>query len=151
MQDDNARFVRGGKRYTRPTGCKRYAIKVSQNQSDKKWLGCNGDAEEWPVAYHGTNEINGYEITKNGFDLTKCKRFLFGEGIYCTPDPKTALLYAKEYIYQGKKNYLILQTRVNPKTMQIVKAADFNGLGEYWLVPEGDHIRPYGICVFPVI
>uniref|UniRef100_A0A914PIR5 PARP catalytic domain-containing protein n=1 Tax=Panagrolaimus davidi TaxID=227884 RepID=A0A914PIR5_9BILA len=150
LQDDGEKFVRGGKSYSRPIGCKRYAIKVNEKYEDNKWLGCSGDKKEWPVAYHGTKENNSHDITKNGFDLSKCKRFAYGRGIYCTPDPETAKLYATEYVFQGKTYRLIFQTRVNPKTMVVVKKADPNGLGEYWIVPENGHIRPYGVCVYPV-
>uniref|UniRef100_A0A914PGJ7 PARP catalytic domain-containing protein n=1 Tax=Panagrolaimus davidi TaxID=227884 RepID=A0A914PGJ7_9BILA len=150
IKDDGKKFVRGGKNYSRPTGCKRYAIKVNDKYEDNKWLGCSGDIKEWPVAYHGTKENNSHDIAKNGFDLSKCQRFAYGRGIYCTPDPETARLYAKEYVFQGKTYHLIFQTRVNPKTMVVVKKADLNGHGEYWTVPENGHIRPYGVCVYPV-
>uniref|UniRef100_A0A914QHS9 PARP catalytic domain-containing protein n=1 Tax=Panagrolaimus davidi TaxID=227884 RepID=A0A914QHS9_9BILA len=148
--DNGKDFIRGGKRYSRPIGCKRYAIKVDGKYDNNKWLGSNGHDDEWPVAYHGTKENNSHDITKDGFDLSKCTRFAYGKGIYCTPDPETARKYAKEYVFQGKTYHLIFQTRVNPKTMVVVKEAGDDGLGEYWILPEGGHIRPYGVCVYPL-
>uniref|UniRef100_A0A914PGF6 Ubiquitin-like domain-containing protein n=1 Tax=Panagrolaimus davidi TaxID=227884 RepID=A0A914PGF6_9BILA len=150
LDDANKAFIRGGKQYNRPIGSMRYAIKVDGKYPDKRWLGCTGkDGEEWPVAYHGTEEDRCREITKRGFDLAKCRRFVFGRGIYCTPDPETAELYAKKYTYQGKQYRLIFQTRVNPKEMVVVKEAGVGGVGEYWLLPDGDNLRPYGVCVYP--
>uniref|UniRef100_A0AC35FUZ3 Ubiquitin-like domain-containing protein n=1 Tax=Panagrolaimus sp. PS1159 TaxID=55785 RepID=A0AC35FUZ3_9BILA len=150
LDDNGQSFVRGGKKYTRPIGSMRYAIKVTGKYSDNKWLGCTGnDEDEWPVAYHGTEESNTFNITKDGFDLSKCKRFAYGRGIYCTPDPETALAYAKEYTYEGKQHRLIFQTRVNPKNMVVVKAAGVGGHGEYWLLPHGGNLRAYGVCVYP--
>jgi hypothetical protein len=149
INDNNKSFVRGGCQYFRPLGSQRYAIKVTNKYSDKKWLGCNDGQDEWPVAYHGTNEKNSLGITKHGFDLSKCKRFAYGRGIYCTPDPETARLYATEYTYGGLNYHLIFQTRVNPAALVVVKKDNRNGRGDYWIVPDGGHIRPYGICVFP--
>uniref|UniRef100_A0A914PDT9 Ubiquitin-like domain-containing protein n=1 Tax=Panagrolaimus davidi TaxID=227884 RepID=A0A914PDT9_9BILA len=150
LHDNGQSFVRGGKKYTRPIGSMRYAIKVTGKYSDNKWLGCTGnDEDEWPVAYHGTEESNTLSITKNGFDLSKCKRFAYGLGIYCTPDPETARAYAKEYTYKGKQFRLIFQTRVNPKNVVVVKAAGVGGHGEYWLLPHGGNLRAYGVCVYP--
>ncbi|KAH7706112.1 hypothetical protein AAVH_26668 [Aphelenchoides avenae] len=72
-----------------------------------------------------------------------------GHGIYCTPHPPTALGYAT--LFDGKDGRwyrLILQTRVNPATVSEVKPNDTMG-GAYWTVPDGEHIRPYGVCIYP--
>lgn len=64
----------------------------------------------WPVAYHGTLEVNVLDILRDGFDLNKCVRFAYGKGIYCTPQPHVALGYGHEYIFSapdGKVNKLI--------------------------------------------
>ena len=70
------------------------------------WLGpsgdrCESDPKEWPVAYHGTLDKNTSGIVKDGFQLEKSRRFAFGRGIYCTPNPKAALHYATEYMFQA--------------------------------------------------
>ena len=69
------------------------------------WLGQSGDraksdGKEWPVAYHGTMEMNAMGIVRDGFRLDKGVRFLYGKGIYCTPNPKAALDYAIEFEHE---------------------------------------------------
>lgn len=69
------------------------------------WLGKNGvrtvsDGVEWPVAYHGTKEMNILPILAEGFSLEKSQRFLYGRGIYCTPHPKVALDYAEVFTFK---------------------------------------------------
>lgn len=40
---------------------------------------------------------------------------------------------------------------MDPAVLKVVKGDGADGVaGEYWIVPGGDHIRPYGICVFPM-
>ena len=69
------------------------------------WLGKNGvrtvsDGVEWPVAYHGTKEMNILPILAEGFSLEKSNRFLYGRGIYCTPHPQVALDYAEVFTFK---------------------------------------------------
>uniref|UniRef100_A0A915DP57 Uncharacterized protein n=1 Tax=Ditylenchus dipsaci TaxID=166011 RepID=A0A915DP57_9BILA len=126
-----SRPTRGGKPYTKPYGCMRYAISVvGKYPPNDNWLGGNGvpNEEEWPVAYHGTQEVNVLDIMFNGFDLKKA--------------------YASDYCFEKRKFKLILQCRVNPKKCKTVAKAQFAGVGEYWLVPNGEAIRPYAICVY---
>uniref|UniRef100_A0AC35G0X2 Ubiquitin-like domain-containing protein n=1 Tax=Panagrolaimus sp. PS1159 TaxID=55785 RepID=A0AC35G0X2_9BILA len=151
-ENDPQNLIRGGKPYTRPIGSKRFGINVFEVYSDdgNEWLQCDGSSGEWPVAYHGTKEGNVKSIIAEGFkESIRCQ---YGKGIYCTPDPQTALEYAISYTYEDNDYYLIFQTRVNPKTVVIVKEAnpDPLGHGEYWLVPDTNDIRPYGVCVYPV-
>ena len=49
---------------------------------------------EWPVSYHGTKDTSAGKIALEGFDLKKGKRFLYGRGIYSSPDPAKAEEYA---------------------------------------------------------
>ena len=96
----NAKYpFRGGKPYFPPLGCVRYGVKVLGKYENDRWLGGKGfrPDEEWPVAYHGTKEVNVLDILRNGFDLEKGVRFAFGKGIYCTPDPRVAIQYAFQY------------------------------------------------------
>uniref|UniRef100_A0AC34FQA9 Ubiquitin-like domain-containing protein n=1 Tax=Panagrolaimus sp. ES5 TaxID=591445 RepID=A0AC34FQA9_9BILA len=149
IEDENETYIRGGKIYTRPIGAMRYAIRIMGNYPSTKWLGSTGESEEeWPVAYFGTEENKYPQITRHGFDLANCQKFVHKRGIYCTPDPETARQYAKEFTYEGETYRLIFQARVNPKQMVVVKEAEDNGHGEYWLLPDGENIRPYGICVY---
>uniref|UniRef100_A0A914YZ72 Ubiquitin-like domain-containing protein n=1 Tax=Panagrolaimus superbus TaxID=310955 RepID=A0A914YZ72_9BILA len=134
---------------------RRFAIKVRGKYEDMKWLGQPSTSTreipgEWPMAYHGTSEVNILEIVNSGFDLRKCVRMAYGKGIYCSPDPKTALWYSKDYSCEINKSgtyRVILQCRANPEKIKVVRAAD-NRLGEYWTVPDGADLRPYGVCVY---
>ena len=62
----------------------------------------------WPVAYHGTAEKNVLDILRDGLDINKCVRFAFGQGIYCSPDPKTAIQYGQNYTYHGPDGSVIV-------------------------------------------
>ncbi|GBC27073.2 ubiquitin domain-containing protein [Rhizophagus irregularis DAOM 181602=DAOM 197198] len=53
------------------------------------------------------------------------KRFLFGNGIYSTPD---------------------IDVAVNPNTLIRISKEE-TGIGEYWISPDGADFRPYGICI----
>jgi len=78
--------------------------------------------------------------------LSKGKRFLFGRGIYSTPEIEVAALYAARFTHEDKNYMIVIQNRVNPETLiQIPK--DQNGIGEYWVSPSEADIRPYGICI----
>ncbi|CAJ0925644.1 unnamed protein product, partial [Mesorhabditis belari] len=127
---DQQPFSRGGSHYIRPLGSMRYALDVLNKYGDNAWLGDLGGERpiengsihgEWPVAYHGTTDPRAASIvTSGGLDLKKGHRFLYGHGIYCTPDPKTALAYASPYKHNGKWYKLILQSRVDPSHREIV-------------------------------
>jgi hypothetical protein len=157
ISDNGVTFYRGGMIYNRPCGWKRYAYNVKGKYPDDIWL--NGKhprkniyssaEDEWPVSYHGTSLNEGLSIADEGFRLSKCKRFKHGYGIYSTPDINIAKLYASTTEGQGRhgrKYKVILQSRVNPKTLQIVYDAE-TGAGEYWVSPNEDDIRPYGFCI----
>lgn len=151
---DSSVFRRNNFVYNRPLGSRRYAIKVLKKYENDDWLGKNGvrtvsDGVEWPVAYHGTKEMNILPILAEGFSLEKSQRFLYGRGIYCTPHPKVALDYAEVFTFKGKQHSLIIQTRVDPAQLMIVKTRDKRvNHEEYWLLPDADAIRPYGICIY---
>uniref|UniRef100_A0A914DDT2 Ubiquitin-like domain-containing protein n=1 Tax=Acrobeloides nanus TaxID=290746 RepID=A0A914DDT2_9BILA len=107
LQDDGTQYTRGGRPYFRPFGSFRYGINLRKmkDMNDPSWLGRPGHRTdstpgEWPVAYHGTREINAGKILEEGFRLDKCIRFAYGKGIYCSPDPNTALSYADPFKYK---------------------------------------------------
>ncbi|CAB3406437.1 unnamed protein product [Caenorhabditis bovis] len=162
LQDDGDEYFRGGRKYIHPWGSNRYALYVKGRFESDKWLGSDGNEGEWPAAYHGTCSKNTYGIAKEGLDVERSKRSRYGFGIYCTPDPKTAKRYGKKFMhnfravlvpcrmiagFQGKNYRIIFQVRVHPEKFQVVKEAD-EARGEYWLLPDSDFIRPYGICVY---
>uniref|UniRef100_A0A915CR25 PARP catalytic domain-containing protein n=1 Tax=Ditylenchus dipsaci TaxID=166011 RepID=A0A915CR25_9BILA len=126
IEADNVQYSRGNFEYTRPLGSMRHAIKVLGKYSDDKWLGSSGDrahsdGEEWPVAYHGTDVSNLSAIVKRGLLLEHGRRFAYGKGIYCTPNPKAALDFAHEHTYQGKNYRVLFQTRVDPAQINVVE------------------------------
>ncbi|RGB28547.1 hypothetical protein C1646_745800 [Rhizophagus diaphanus] len=152
INDNNKRFMRGTYEYFRPCGWKRIAVKVLNKYEDNYWLGkaakkgtwrYESDPMEWPVSYHGTNKFNAKSIAETGFDVTKGKRFKFGHGIYSTPDINIATLYANTFIHNNEEYCLVFQNRVNPKTLIRIPT----NIGEYWISPNSEDIRPYGICI----
>ncbi|CAG8512350.1 5361_t:CDS:2 [Funneliformis mosseae] len=83
--------------WRRPCGWKRIALNVLDKYEDNIWLGVDDRysltssvQNEWPVSYHGTAKHNCKSIAEEGYDLCKCKRFIFGHGIYSTPDINVA-------------------------------------------------------------
>ncbi|GBB98510.1 hypothetical protein RclHR1_03250004 [Rhizophagus clarus] len=152
INDNNKRFMRGSHEYRRPCGWKRIAVKVLNKYENNDWLGkaakkgtwrYESDPNEWPVSYHGTNKFNAKSIAETGFDITKGKRFKFGYGIYSTPDINIASLYANTFIHNNEVYCLVFQNRVNPNTLIKISTS----VGEYWISPNSDDIRPYGICI----
>jgi hypothetical protein len=148
---DDKEFMRGSHVYRRPCGWKRIAVKVLNKYGDNTWLGTNrkgswrydSDPMEWPVSYHGTDKFNAKSIAEIGFDVTKGKRFKFGYGIYSTPNIDIAALYAKKFVHNGEIYCLVFQNRVNPDTLVRINTS----IVEYWISPNSDDIRPYGICI----
>ncbi|CAB3406485.1 unnamed protein product [Caenorhabditis bovis] len=150
INDDGKKFLRAGRQYFRPCGSFRYALKVRGRYENDDWLGSNNGKGEWVNAYHGTTESNVLSIARSGFDVKKCRREVFGSGIYCSPDPKTALSYATPYEYEGKNYKLVFQVRVDPTQINLVAIQAYNAHDEYWTVPDGKYIRPFAICVYEV-
>jgi hypothetical protein len=154
ISDKGVKFCRGGSIYIRPCGWQRYAIKVKGKYTDDIWLegkyrrsDKNSSAEgEWAVSYQGTSLNNGLSIADEGYKLSKGERFLYGKGIYSTPDIEIASLYAITVNANGKTYKFVLQNRVNPTNLKKVDK-DVTKVGEYWISPTDEDIRPYGFCV----
>ncbi len=102
------------------------------------------------MSYHGTSLNNGLSIGEEGYKLSQGERFWHGKGIYSTPDIKVAFKYAKDVPFNGKTFKLVVQNRVNPETVIKVDKA-VTKVGEYWISPNDDDIRPYGFCVREII
>jgi ubiquitin len=149
---DKKAYNRGGLVYIRPCGWKRYALKVDGKYKDDTWLLGKGKRpdpfssaeEEWPVSYHGTSYNKGLSIAEEGYRLSQCKRFNHGIGIYSTPDIDVAFKYAETRQHSDGKTYkVVIQNRVNPKTLVKIDKAETK-VGDYWISPNEDDIRPYG-------
>lgn len=84
----------------------------------------------------------------------KGKRFKFGDGIYMTPDPATARVYATKFDFEKAKYKLVLQARVDPAHIVKVVGKDVHREpgcnGDYWIIRGDNHVRLYGICVYPI-
>jgi hypothetical protein len=145
VKDDNPKFVRGGLEYKRPCGWMRYGIRVLDRYDNNDWLGSNGNDKEWPVSYHGTNLKSAVHIVEDMYDVTKQQRAAYGTGIYSTPDVNFAAGYSVKFEYErdGRKDAytIVLQNRVDRSAMSV------HCDGRIFLVPNGQHIRPYGILI----
>jgi hypothetical protein len=146
IDDEGKRFTRGGAEYRRPCGWKRHAIKVDDKYEDEVWLGSNNNPNEWPVSYHGTGQDAAKTIAQVGYDLTKHKRFVYGYGIYSTPDINVAKGFAKSFTVNDQEYLVILQNRVNPKRLTRVMYNKTRN-DEYWISPDAADVRPYGVCI----
>jgi hypothetical protein len=154
ISDNGIEFFRGGSIYIRPCGWQRYALKVKGKYPDDIWLEgktpradqYTSAEDEWPVSYHGTSYHNGVSIASEGFKLSKGTRFKHRNGIYSTPEIEVASQYAEEATVNGKIYKVVMQNRVNPKNLEKVPKA-VTGVGEYWISPSDEDIRPYGFCI----
>nr|CAG8601134.1 14974_t:CDS:2 [Entrophospora candida]CAG8615286.1 13789_t:CDS:2 [Entrophospora candida] len=141
----------GGFEYKKPYGWKRIGLNVldKYDNGNNEWIGFDDNrirkhnTNEWPVSYHGTGKYNSNCIARDGYNLSKGTRFAYGHGIYSTPDIKIAERFAKTFEIRNHKYLIVVQNRVNPKTMKRIKI----GVGiEYWISPDDKDIRPYAIC-----
>ena len=150
-RDDGKEYYRGGKRYYRPYGWCRLALKVRGIYDDDTWLGENSIRTyscpgEWPVCYRGTGLNNCKNIAQEGYDLSKGRRFAHGVGIYCTPSIDVAAGFASIGTYEGQQYQVVFQNRVSTQGLKEISTSN----GEYWVQPRPELIRPYGICVRPI-
>ncbi|PKY38724.1 ubiquitin-domain-containing protein [Rhizophagus irregularis] len=154
VDDNGVTFRRGDFEYKRPCGWNRIALNVLDKYSNNSWLGVGGKRryatdsvrDEWPVSYHGTAKYNCNSIADDGYLLSRGKRFMFGHGIYSTPDIDVASKYATKFTYEDKNYKVVFQNRVNPNNLTRVTKEE-NGVGEYWINPNSEDLRPYGICI----
>ena len=143
--DDGRVYIRGGEVYHQPYGWYRFAMKVFNKYEDNTWLGGRGTrtastAGEWPVSYHGTTKRGAEGIASEGYDINCGKRFLYGRGIYSSPDLNYAECFAAKFSNNGREYKIVFQNRVNPAKLH--KANH----DKHWITDDSD-IRPYGILV----
>ena len=160
--------VIGKQLYNPPYGwtCYEFDIYSKYDNGDNSWMKMEGKEGEWAIAYHGVarNKSNSgifsaidniiknnlrqgvnqqYNLTDNAnldtiINYPKC-----GKGVYLTPKIQTAEVYAGILDINGKKYYTVLQFRVNPKYLRIVKDRE-----DYWIC-EGSRngVRPYRLLL----
>ena len=144
--DDGKEYKRGGEVYSRPYGWYRYALKVYNKYENNTWLGEKGPRTastpgEWPVSYHGTSKKGAEGIAKEGYDIKYGISFLYGRGIYSSPDLNLVEhQFAARFSNNGREYKIVFQNRVNPAKLR--KANQ----DMYWITDDSD-IRPYGILV----
>ena len=146
-ESDNGKvYTRGGEVYSRPYGWYRYALQVLHKYGDNTWLGERGTrtastAGEWPVSYHGTSREGAEGIATQGYDINHGRRFMYGRGIYSSPDLNhVERRYATEFSKNERRYKIVLQNRVNPVNLRRVNN------NQYWITDDSN-IRPYGILV----
>ena len=152
VRDNGKQYKRGGFEYKRPYGWNRFAVRVLGRYENDLWLGADGDrteetSGEWPVSYHGTDIESAEKILEEGFKPGP--RAKFGVGIYTSPSLEMVeRLYAKEFLYNGKWLEIAFQSRVIPDRnghLKIVSASETGVGADYWLSPNGNDVRAYGI------
>ena len=152
VKDDGNQYMRGGFEYKRPCGWKRYAVRAVGRYENDDWLGPNGirtsqASGEWPVSYHGTNKESAERIVEEGYEIGPGNAF--GDGIYTSPSLEMVERdYAREFNCDGKRYKIALQNRVNPNGHLKIVDASINGSGaDFWVSPNENDVRPYGILV----
>ncbi|RGB32148.1 hypothetical protein C1646_670347 [Rhizophagus diaphanus] len=141
LRDDGVVYTRGKELYKRPYGWRRIALNINK-YGDNEWLGSAGNSSsEWPVTYHGTKKEFANNIAEKGYLLSECKRFAYGRGIYSTPEVDIAEEYAAEFTHENADYKVVFQNRVNPEGLLKVNN------NTYWITPEEENIRPYGLCI----
>ena len=152
VKDNGQQYKRGGFDYKRPYGWNRVADKALGRYENDVWLGPDGHrtaeaSGEWPVSYHGTNIISAEMIVEEGFKPGP--RAKFGDGIYTSPSLEMVEeLYAQKFVYNGKSYKIAFQNRVNPDRnghLKIISASETGVGADYWLSPNGNDVRAYGI------
>ena len=151
---------RGGKPYKPPIGWIGIGLKVMDKFENNTWIGMNNSEGEWCVAYHGvgrlkkSNEVKDItrKIIVGTFNpgkgqvhelhddiLHKGKKV--GNGVYCTPNIKTAESYCGTSSINGSSYQTVLMVRVKPSAIRQCECFD-----DYWVVNgTTDEIRPYRI------
>lgn len=137
--------MRGGEGFVPPLGYTKLALTVDKFPDDG-WLDKN---DGWHVAYHGTRcrpciiksiVLEGFKV--NGGKGCAANGTLFGEGVYCTPNPEKAEQYAKDhFVSRDDEEYLVMfLCRVRPRAYEVHTS-------KHWLVKDPRDIRPYGILL----
>ena len=159
---------RGGKIYIPPLGWIGIGLNVEDkyDNGDNTWLGCCNAPGEWCVAYHGVGDGQDSEDVKDSTGKIVKSQFKkgmrqahcdcedqfhpgqkVGEGVYCTPNIKTAEGYAGISNINGVDYKTVLMVRVNPnKIRHCDSCSDSKEPYSYWVVNgTDDDIRPYRI------
>ena len=93
---------RGGFDYIPPKGWKGFGLKVfdEYDNGNNDWLGCNGNPNEWAVAYHGIGTKLGYKVEDAARLIYTGKEFKSGSGQACKDHKNTN----KKYKFNPKED-----------------------------------------------
>ena len=154
---------RGGEPYYPPEGWKGYGLNVIGKYENDKWLGMDGNPEEWCVAYHGIGSKLGStvpeatrKIVYGGFKAGEGQSYeddiddrhpgkKVGRGVYCSPKPEVMEEYAAGSFTEinGKKYIMGFMMRVKPD-----KIRQANSQKDYWVLDgTPNEMRPYRILI----
>ena len=155
--------TRGGYPYTPPEGWIGYGLKVrgKYDNGNDDWLACNGNTNEWAVAYHGvgrgfgmTLENAANNIIVGGFKAGGGQYYeshddanhpgqKVGRGVYCSPDPKVMDDYAQSTKLNGKSYKMGFMMRVKPNKIRYS-----NKKKDYWVLDgTTEQMRPYRLMI----
>ena len=155
--------TRGGYPYTPPEGWKGFGLKVKgkYDNGNDDWIACNGNPNEWAVAYHGIGTKLGMRIEdatrniiKGGFKAGGGQAYKddddanhpgqkVGVGVYCSPDPNVMESYAKSTVNSGRNYQMGFMMRVKPNRIRYS-----NNMKNYWVLDgTTQEMRPYRILI----
>ena len=155
--------TRGGYPYTPPEGWKGFGLKVKgkYDNGNDDWIACNGNPNEWAVAYHGIGTKLGmriedatHNIIKGGFKAGGGQAYKddddanhpgqkVGVGVYCSPDPNVMEEYAKSTVNSGRNYQMGFMMRVKPNRIRYS-----NKMKNYWVLDgTTQEMRPYRILI----
>ena len=166
---------RAGFKYIPPKGWKGFGLKVwdEYDEGNNDWLDCNGNPNEWAVAYHGIGTRAGSKVEdaahliftggfkagpgqvhKSDKNINKIYKFdkkldkvdhseKVGVGVYCSPNPNVMESYAKKANINGKNYLMGFMMRVKPDKIRICQ-----GMEDYWVLDgTTKEMRPYRLMI----
>ena len=154
---------RGGRPYNPPLGWIGIGLRVlDKYDNNNDWIGHSHSPGEWCVAYHGVGRGKTSEEVKNITGIIPKTTFKEGEnqvhstceninkpgskigdGVYVTPNIKTACAYSGYSEINGSLYSTALMVRVKPDA---IRQCNCDWANDYWVVNgTTDEIRPYRI------
>ena len=174
-------FEEGGERgrfkYIPPRGWKGFGLKVwdKYDNGNNDWLGCDGNPNEWAVAYHGIGTGGGSKVEDaarliytGGFkvgnrqayedDINANERYKFnpnedkedysryvGKGVYCSPNPNVMDIYGGKTKIKINGKYHLMGFMMRVRPDKIRIAKSRQ---EYWILDgTTKEMRPYRLMI----
>eukprot|EP00111_Clytia_hemisphaerica_P023166 TCONS_00068155-protein len=149
---DKTQFSRGNRRFIRPCGWMKKALRVLGKYENNTWLGVAGRQSEtqsaggeWPVAYHGTKKGDVEKLCRERSrnPVHQGQNFTPGKGIYTTSSPHLAEQQSESFDFEGHKYKMIFMDRVDMSYTAEYKVPS-GGQDTYFITSE-ERVRPYCI------